>query len=185
MAKKEDSDSGAKGATKPASAPAGFTTKVGRARGDGWVVKKPGAVVQGRLLGRYLMKAKSSNGDPRAYYQVKLSVPVEALYTPGEEDDDYEVGEDDRVKRIEVTLEPGQILNVDEITALKDLSPYTRDGGVYNVWFQYIKQDPKLRNFWRIEGPALEPVRAPKHAPTPEANGRSSQPVGDDEIPFG
>jgi hypothetical protein len=152
---------------KVAEAPQGFNLNVGRERGDGWILKEKGQIVQGRLLGRYLMKATSSDGSARAYYQLKLAVPVKAIYTPGEDDDDYEEDEDGKAKRHEVTLKPGQVVNIDEITALKDLSSYTRDGGVYNIWFQYIKQDPKRRNFWVIKGPALETVRPAKHAPTP------------------
>lgn len=159
-------------------APAGFTTNIGRARGDGWVIKKPGNQVQGRLLGCYEMKALSQNGEKRSYFQIKVAIPTPALQTLGEEDEGYAEDEDGRAKRIEVMLKPGDIINVDVITALKDLAPYTRDGGVYDVWFAYVKQDPKRRNFWIVKGPSLQTIRPGK--PHFASNGVRSQ----DEIPF-
>lgn len=158
---------------KEAEVPKGFDTKVGRERGDGWVIKEAGVVVHGRLLGRYLGKQQDDDGNYQAVYQIRVITPLKAVFT------------DEQKEKHEVMLEKGQIVNVGEHKALEDLSPYTRDGGVYNVWFQYLSEDKvpgTQRTFWRVKGPHLETLRAAKHAPAPDAPAGSTK--ADAEIPF-
>jgi len=163
--------------------PAGFTERVGRERGDGWLIKFEGAVVHGRLLGRFQMKQVNDDGDYRVYYQVRLMKPAKAQW----------VDPENKAHREERILAIGQILNIDEHTALEDLGPRTRDGGIYDVWWKYIDKS-KLpgagnRTFWNVKGPLLHVVKSPTRAadPAPSA-GPSGEKKGsnihDGEIPF-
>jgi len=52
---------------KTVSAPAGSTPGLGREQGKGWMTKEAGAQIEGRLLGRFLMKG--DDGDMRAFYR--------------------------------------------------------------------------------------------------------------------
>lgn len=155
--------------------PKGFDVKVGRERGDGWITKKPGAILHGRLLGRYLGKQQDDDGNYQAVYQVKVITPCEAVFT------------DDAKVKHNVTLEKGQIVNVGEHKALEDLAPYCSDGGVYNVWAQYISEDPipgTKRTFWKVKGPFLETLRPARHAPTQVAPVKAGPGTTEGDIPF-
>lgn len=138
--------------------PVGYTVKVGRDRGDGWVMKFAGAVVQGKLLGLYTMKKNGSDGKQRKYFQVELGTDCKAIQTLGEEDEGYDPDAEDG-NRVEVDLKPGDIVNVDVSVGLRDVEPYFTDGREYDIWFQYIKQDPQFRKMWRINGPFLKPLK--------------------------
>lgn len=166
---------------KADDAPEGFDVNVGRQLGDGWVKKGEGVTVQGRLLGRFIGNQQDDDGVYQAFYQIKLQVPCPAT-RKNKETQEVE----------EVTLEPGQVVNVGEHKALEDLSPKTRDGGVYNVWFRYLKQEKipnSRRTFWSISGPRLQVLKPAQHAPLPAEvrRGRgntASTSMGDDDIPF-
>lgn len=132
----------------PVAAPDGFDISAGRTMGDGWMKKEKDNTVFGRLMGRHEL-------DDRAFYQVKLNAPCKATTGKGEEIKD-------------VTLQAGQIVNVDESKALQDLKKYARymdHGGVYDVW---IKLGDKVKldggnTFWPvIDGPRLKQIKAPK-----------------------
>ena len=154
--------------TKDLKAPEGFNTSVARKMADGWVKKGVGVTVQGRLLGRQTMKGKlNANGEPRAFYQIELQVPVLAIKSLREEDDGYDPDDEEANKGIEVKLTPGMTINVDESAALRDLEVYTRDGGTYDVWFAYTGQDAKFRNMWRVKGPQLKIISPAKHQVSP------------------
>jgi hypothetical protein len=133
-------------------APAGFDVSVGREQSDGWVVKKEGNTVLGRLLGRYSFRGE--DGRERWYYQVKLDGPCEILpYTEeeGEKVDPIVVGKD-------------AVVNIDESAALEALEPKSNDGGVYDVWFSYkakTKSKSGPGGFWPVHGPKLRVVKAP------------------------
>lgn len=163
--------------------PSGFTERVGREKGDGWLIKNEGTVVHGRLLGRFQMKQKNDDGDYRVYYQVKLMTSCKAMWQDPE----------DKEKKEERQLPVGAILNIDEHTALEDLGPRTRDGGIYDVWWKYVNKS-KLpgggnRTFWNLKGPLLKVIKAPTRHPDPVPSAgpggekRGSNVEGDD-IPF-
>jgi len=172
---------------KTVSAPAGFDTRVGREQGKGWMTKEAGAQIEGRLLGRFLMKG--DDGDMRAFYQIQLNGnhgimkagniigPIKGTTRDPE----------DRDNQMEVEFNDGDILNLGEHKALEDLSPYTRDGGIYDVHIHYVGEEKiqgTKRTFWAIKGPFLKTIKAATRAPGPEPLVRS---VTDDDgkpIPF-
>lgn len=143
--------------------PEGFTINAGRERGEGWIVKEEGNTVQGRLIGRQTYKTK--RGKTRAFYQIKLEKPC----TIEIENPDFneEADEDeDNPERIKAKGEEGQIVNIDEFKKLEDLEPYTKDGGVYDVWFQ-IGEKIEIgdeQTMWTLVGPRLRVVKKPQAA---------------------
>jgi len=128
-----------------------------------WLIKEAGTVIQGRLLGRFQKRGKN-RGDAY-FYQVKLSAGgVPAVHGRGED-------------REEISLEAGEIINVDESAALKDLAPLCKDGGVYVVRLSYgekVELDGG-NTFWPVKI-VKKTLRAPK--PTVE----TTEP--DSTIPF-
>lgn len=167
--------------------PAGFDTRVGRERGDGWLKKEPGVVIQGRLLGRYTMKGQvSDDGTARTYLQVKLSDGSGIKGKDGKIVAGVPASQLDPTTRekLEVRLQPGQVINIDEHTALEDLAPWATDGGVHDVWFMYVSQDKVQgtnRTFWVVKGPAIHTVRAGR--PHVQQAAPAAKPV-ETEIPF-
>lgn len=137
--------------------PDGFTIPVGRDRGDGWVDKFVGAIVQGKLLGLHTMKKEDDGGKKRKYFQVELTRPCHAIQVLTEDDDGYDEDAEDG-NRVEVELKAGDILNVDVSVGLRDLEPHFTDGRNYEVWLQFVRQDKKFRNMWRFKGPFLKPL---------------------------
>lgn len=164
---------------KKSGAPEGFDVNVGRQLGDGWVLKGEGVEVCGRLLGRFIGNQQDDDGVYQAFYQIKLLMPCKATRK------DKVSGESK-----EIVLEKGQLLNVGEHKALEDLSPRTRDGGIYDVWFRYVRQDKvpnTRRTFWVVDGPRLKVIKPAQHAPHPEVVKRgtgNSSPAEDGDIPF-
>ncbi len=136
--------------------PEGFDEIVSSAdRADGWAIKGEGVIVQGRLISRTVMRKVGRDGSRRAFYTLVLQRDCECTTGKGEE-------------AKQVTLTKGDTVNVDESTALQDLEPRTRDGGVYDVWIKYGKQDPESQ-FW----PAAIRLRVIKE-PTREATVREN-----------
>ena len=125
--------------------PDGFDIMAGRELADGWAMKDKGNTIQGRLVGRFTM------GDDRAFYQVKLDKPCKAITGRGEE-------------TVEVVLQPGNLVNVDESKAMDDLRKYCENGGTYDVWIMYGEKQ-KLEGgntFWPIvNGPRVKTVKPP------------------------
>lgn len=164
---------------KRTGAPEGFDVNVGRQLGDGWVKKGEGVEVCGRLLGRFIGNQQDDDGVYQAFYQIKLLTDCPAT-----------VKDKETKESKDVTLTKGQIINVGEHKALEDLSPKTRDGGVYDVWFKYIKQDKvqgTRRTFWVVDGPRLRVIKPAQHAPLPETIKRGTAnvaPTEDGDIPF-
>lgn len=173
--------------------PAGFDTRVGRERGDGWLLKSEGQVVQGRLLGRFYMKGQQNDdGTTRVFYQIKLDKGCIYMKN-GERIEGVRANftDPESKEKSEVILKPGQILNVDEHKALEDLSPFTRDGGTYDVWFKYLRESPipgrGNRTFWELKGPHIKTISQAKHAPRPDVAptaGAKSADVEESDIPF-
>ncbi len=133
MAKKTKNGNGnGKKSEEQYQAPDGFNINVGRDRGEGWIKKVEGNVVQGRLMSR--TEYKNKRGQTRAFYQIKLSSKCQIqIENP---DFNEEADEDDlNTTMIDSQGEPGMTVNVDEFKKLEDLKAFTRDGGIYDVWF--------------------------------------------------
>lgn len=156
MAKRSKSeDTEAHHKSNAPAAPEGFDIKIGRERGDGWLAKKEGVVVMGRLLGRHEFKGKG--GKMRGFYQILLSQGTTAMVTDPD---------DEEAVSVEMELKEGQILNVDEIKKLEDLRPYVKDGGTYDVWFALgAKIDIGENSMWKVYGPQLKIVSRPAELP--------------------
>lgn len=147
MARKKNAEVGA---------PAGFDVSIGREQSDGWVFKKEGNTVQGRLLGRYSFRGE--DGRERFYYQVKLEAPCEIIPYTEEEAEAVEP----------VTVGKDSVVNVDESAALEALETKASDGGIYDVWFVYkakTKSKSGPGGFWPVIGPKLRVIKAPPAAP--------------------
>lgn len=159
MSKKKDRKNG--NGKAAVEMPEGFGINVGRERGEGWAKKEDGNEVMGRLLGRFTYELR---GKKRGYYQIKLLKPckVEIEDPEGVEDDEG------NIPRLDVVLEPGAIVNVDETAKLLDLEPFTKNGGTYDLWFVY---GPKIdidggQTMWSFAGgPRLRPVAKPSETP--------------------
>lgn len=145
--------------------PDGFTINAGRERGDGWAIKEEGNEIQGRLLGRQTYKTK--RGKTRAFYQIKLQKPCMAEVENPDFNEDADEDETNS-PRMRERLEEGQTVNIDEFKKLEDLEQYTKDGGIYDVWFVMggkvdIGDDQTM---WTLAaGPKLRMVERPKAAP--------------------
>lgn len=139
-------------------APKDFTLNVGRDRGDGWAMKVEGNEIEGRLVGRASYRDKST-GKERSFYQIKLHRPCAAVIPEDPENPDSDT--------VEGELPKDAIVNVDETAKLSDLAPYTKDGGVYNVWMAYGEKQNLGggRTMWQVFGPKLQVVRKPEELP--------------------
>lgn len=162
MAKNKGSKNGnGKRAADQYEAPEGFTINAGRDRGEGWVKKEEGNVVQGRLVGRQSYKNK--RGKTRAFYQIMLSKKCKIQIANPDFND--EADEDtSNMAMIDSDGEEGMTVNVDEFKMLEDLESFTRNGGVYDVWFV---MGPKVdidngQTMWTLlAGPKVAIVQPP------------------------
>lgn len=142
--------------------PEGFTINAGRERGDGWAIKEEGNEIMGRLLGRQTYKTR--RGKTRAFYQIKLQKPCMAEVENPNFNEEADEDEDNQ-PRIRQRLEEGDTVNIDEFKKLEDLEPYTKDGGVYDVWFVMggkveLGEDQTM---WTLAaGPKLRVVQKPE-----------------------
>lgn len=188
-----ESPAGASGASGP---PKGFDIKVGQEQGDGWLVKTSGQVIIGRMLGRYAMRGVTKkDGSARVFYQFLLMAGC-TYVRGGKTLPGVLANQKDESGKAEVVLGVGKVVNVDEHKTIEELGPYTRNGGVYNVWFRYVEKKGLARgggeSFWMLEGPHLQPVKPATRKPDPEpydtATNRQSQThneeVPEGEIPF-
>ena len=160
MAKKQKSNGNGTKREEQFDIPEGFDINVGRERGEGWVVKEEGNVVQGRLLGRYTYTAR---GKKRAYYQIKLQKECVCEI----ENPDYNEEAEDSEERIRVTLPPDSIVNLDETTKLSDLESYSGNGGIYDIWLVFGKKVDigNGQSMWNVTGPRLAMVKKPSEVP--------------------
>ncbi len=170
--------------------PAGFDTRVGRERGDGWLKKTAGQVIVGRLLGRFGMKGQTNDdGSVRVFYQVQLAEGCKMVKDGKEVEGVFAMWQnpDNKDDKQEVVLTAGQIVNIDEHKALEDLGPYTRNGGIYDVWMKYLAEDPipgkKNRTFWRMKGPHLKTIKPATRRPDADTL-QEAVTEGEDNIPF-
>ena len=98
-----------------------------------WYRPKIGKVVFGRLLGRFERKS----GRAQAFYQVKLYHPCEGIQGRG---DDAEV----------VELQKGDVLNVNETSALEELHALAASDGIFDVHITPLEKVdlPNGNTFW-------------------------------------
>lgn len=147
--------------------PEGFETLGPQDGVQTWFRPKVGAVVHGRLLGRYARKT----GKKQAFYQIKLiSGECEGIQGKG----------DDAVTAV---IGRGEVLNVNETKQLEELRSMAADDGVYDVHLTVLEK-VKLENtntFWRWRI-AAKTLRKPTFKPNiAEVEGSSSD---DDDLPF-
>lgn len=119
--------------------PPGFEP-VSAARGVPWYDPETLEVVSGELVGRFTRR-----DSERAYYHVRVDTPCTGYQKP-------EGGK--RGDREEVQVDVGQLISVDERTALEDLAPLAKDETKrYQVW---IKAKEKVdigggKTFWSFD----------------------------------
>ena len=117
-----------------------------------WFQYEGGATLQGRLLGR--IQRRNQDGS---FYQVKVTAECNAKVSFKEERD----GES---KIVPVAI--GDVICVDEKSAIAHWAPLCTDGGEYEVYMKVISKD-KIdggRTFWNIK-PGVKVLRAPKRQP--------------------
>lgn len=146
---------------QPAQAPSDFE-QVG-AEQSPFVVKRAGAVVQGRLVGRFMRKKATGMGSP-FFYQIRLTAPC--VGTTGSKKKNTQKA------RI---VKAGELIAIDESEAMKDFADLAEDvqkyQAVYDVWIRF-KEKVGLDNgqsFWDIEK-RRKTLRAPKY---PEGQDRT------------
>ena len=117
--------------------PEGFTSVIAE-RANNWFKPEISGAVIGTLKGRFHMTG--NKGKVRYYYQIQLSKPCVAMTT-----------EDDQPT--EVTLEPGDLINVDERKDLEGLAAAAADSTKEYVVFIQAIEKIKLdsgNTFWRF-----------------------------------
>ena len=117
--------------------PEGFTSVIAE-RANNWFKPEISGPVIGTLKGRFHMTG--NKGKVRYYYQVELHKPCVAMTT-----------EDDNP--VEVTLEPGDLINVDERKDLEGLAQAAADSTKEYVVFIQAIEKIKLdsgNTFWRF-----------------------------------
>lgn len=128
-----------------------------------WWKPEVGAVVFGRLLGRFPRR----DGDG-AYYQIRVEKfgkgklpPVRAI-----------TGKGDDAKTIEVGI--GEVINMDERSSIANLAPQAMSDGVYNVLINCLEK-VKIsggRTYWRMTA-GIKQVKAPSSPIVPMAAKRT------------
>lgn len=156
MAKKSKNTESKKAKNDEFAVPDGFAVNVGSERGDGWIAKVEGNIVQGRLLGRKTYV--NNRGKKRAFYQIQLQKDCKCQVPNPAYDEDDETSEEPEY--VDDTLGEGAIVNIDEFKKLEDLAPFVADGKTYDVWFAIVGKIDLGgdQTMWQIQGPKLRPV---------------------------
>lgn len=105
-----------------------------------WFKPTEGSVVVGELIGRIMRKKANRDGKKGWFYQIRLDNSPTAFK-----------GSKKRGTREEVHLEPGEVINVDERSALENLAQYVGQDKRFTVFIRYIEKiDLEDGNtFWR------------------------------------
>jgi hypothetical protein len=138
-------------------APEGFNIDLTKRMADGWAKKEPGAIVQGRVLGVITTGKDERTGKPNRSIQVRLKKSAMAVI----EDPDSEDGE-----MMEIKLEPGKLINVDETAALDKVSGYLDKGQAFDIWIYFKGKVPikgTNRSYWDMDV-RLKPLSAEEAA---------------------
>jgi hypothetical protein len=128
-----------------------------------FAVKRPGAIVMGRLIGRFERRQQNKPGNA-GFYQVRLSHAAYGV-----------IGSKVKGTQEVVLVPPGQLISVDEIQTLKELRKYAQSDGEYDVWIKYVgKERTGTGNtFWR----ATKVVRCVTPPSTPIDDDEDEAPV--------
>jgi hypothetical protein len=148
------------GAADDDGPPAGYghvTPQQGR---QNWWVIKPGAVVQGRLLGAFDRKGKDAG---KKFLQLRLAKSSKAVIKGGEE----------------VTVPVNGTINLDVKKGLQDVVALAADGGVYDLWIKAVEKVDigDNKTFWRYD------VRK-KVIKAPLARAEAKEEEADEDVPF-
>lgn len=126
--------------SQQAAIPEGFIP-VSASGGAAWYKPELGFEVLGELLGRF-KKKKSLNNQDAYFFQVMLEKPCKGM---------KKIDQDE--ESVEVDMEPGEIINLDERSALEELAALVDSG---KRWRVYVKALDKVkvpgtsRTVWRM-----------------------------------
>lgn len=142
-----------------------------------WVVKEPGIVIMGDLLGRYSF---GQGKDKRYFYQVRLTGKASIACVKGSGDDQEEVA-----------CSRGDVVSIGETFALeRDLAPLTDDGGKYQVRIaigQPERDKSGKPSFWpfKVDKRTVKPPTRQPRIASSHRNERDSRDERDSEdVPF-
>lgn len=144
--------------------PEGYSP-VNAAAGGAWFKPELGDVVHGEILGRFRRK-KSLNGQEAWFYQIMVEHAMRAVRKVDDE-------------TIEVDLSPGEIVNMDEKSALEDLAGLLDSGKRWRIYVKPLNKVPvpgTTRTVWRFTIGKQEIV--------PGKNEPKVKPVNADGVPF-
>lgn len=121
--------------------PAGYQ-KITNEQSNAWIKPVEGTIVEGEILGRFRLKKISKDNKIRWYYQIRLSRALSEVVARKVEGD-TEMGDADA----------GEIVNVDEKSALECLAAQCVPGKRVQVWICYRSKEDigDGQTFWRIE----------------------------------
>ena len=128
-----------------------------------WWKPEPGAVVSGRILGRFPRKDDTDG----AFYQIRVSkfqgqdTGVKAI-----------TGKGDAAKTVNVR--PGQVINMDERSSLANLRPLAESDGVFDMLL-HVLEKTKIsggRTFWRMSC-GSKCIKAPSTPITKQGSSRT------------
>lgn len=123
------------------SIPEGFTPVSASGGLQNWFKPESMSVIWGEMLGRY--KRKKTLGDSQKeghFYQIMIEKPCTASRKIDEE-------------TVEIELEPGDVINVDERSALEELSTLPESGKRWRVYIKPLEKVPvkgTMRTVWRF-----------------------------------
>jgi hypothetical protein len=137
-------------------------------RGVPWLIKQPGLVICGELLGRFPRRG----GRKGFFYQVRIASganggkPLPAIAGTGEE-------------RLETTVQPGEVIAFDESKAFESLQRLTDTDGKYAVYLVLGEKQTLAsgNSFWPLVHEKYKILKAPH-------NRLVQAPSPDDGIPF-
>jgi hypothetical protein len=142
-------------------APEGYDINAERTRGEGWIKKEFGNVVNAEILAVH--EYKNKRGKTRQFLQMKLISKAKCQIDNPDFNEEADEDDDNRAM-IEVELDEGSTVNCDVFKKLEDIVPYAKNGGKYNVWFVIGKKmDLDGGNtMWDLAaGPKLRCVKKP------------------------
>lgn len=108
--------------------PEGFTP-VSSIRSGAWFKPDLGKPVFGELLGRYKRRKPNKDGKFGHFYQIMVEKPCPAMKKVEDETE-------------EIELTPGEIISVDERSALEELAPLVESGKRWRVFIQPLDKVP-------------------------------------------
>jgi hypothetical protein len=121
-----------------------------------FLIKAPGVVVVGELLGLHERKKQASNmRGSNFFYQIRLEQPVMGVVGSKKKNTQKRV-------RVGPNEPAGDVISIDEFEALKDLQQLIVENHRYRVWIRFLRKD-NLDNgntFWVVKK-RYEPISVP------------------------